>query len=112
MGWDYNYSGGKTPEEELAERGYEFQFEYGYWDYDWQIHKVYTKDGRVFELSDGGCSCTSFGENWNSIDEAIGQMVELSRLPSVESLSKTEYGTVYDDKGEITQEKFRDLGLR
>lgn len=98
--WPYN------KEAALQERGYTRLFEYGEYGYSWDITEVYKKDERFFSLNDGGCSCTSFGDSWSDVEDAIGHMVQLVTLPSLEDLGG------YNETAEAIQQKFREAGLR
>lgn len=109
----YNGEGSYVAIEELLDaEGYKEEFEYGYGGYDWHIYKVFSKDGRFFVLQDGGCSCSSYGDSWSDAQSAIGDMNEVTKLPTLEELA-SDYGTEYwDEKVETVQQRFRDLGLR
>lgn len=97
----------------LEAAGYKFEFEYGDYDYDWHVTRVYTRDGKVFDLSDGGCSCNSWGESWDTSDEAIGDMQEVTRAPSVESIILDACcSSGHGDDREKVVNQYRELGLR
>lgn len=97
-------------DDDLAKAGYKYEFEYGEYDYSWTITKVYTRDGKVFDLSDSGCSCNHYGSDW-TVDDAIGNMEEVTRVPSMADIKeKSGYG--YSVEAEAMVAKYRDLGLR
>jgi hypothetical protein len=95
---------------ELA--GYKFEFEYGDYDYSWTITKVYTRDGRVFDLTDSGCSCNGYGDHWYDVDTAIGEMTEVTRAPSAADVGAKRYRYTHGADEETTAIRYRDLGLR
>jgi len=77
-------------EDELEKAGYLFAFEYGDYGFSWDITRVYTKGGRVFDLYDSGCSCNDFGDGWYDIDTVIGEMRQVTKLSDVEDLDLKE----------------------
>lgn len=100
-------------EQELEKAGYNYEFCYGEFGYEWKETRVYTKDRRVFTLTDAGCSCTSFGEYYHDIHAAIGDMHEVTHIPSLQELErqKTEWYH-WDATFEEVQQQYEDLGLR
>lgn len=106
MSWGFDV------DQALSEAGYKYEFEYGYWGYDWNITKVYTRDGRVFTLHDSGCSCSGFGDHYQDVDGAIGDLCEVTRIPQSSDIAEDWELTYFDEKVETIQEKFRGLGLR
>jgi hypothetical protein len=94
--------------EKLVEAGYQYEFEYGDYDYSWTITQVYTRDGHVFNLEDSGCSCFGFGDNWNDVNDAIGAMTEVTRAPGIDDVGVA----VGDLNQDAVIEKYRALGLR
>ena len=109
MGWDYSYNGEPTIVDQLIERGYTREFEYGEYGYEWDITEVWSKDGHIFELHASGCSCSSFGDYWSTVDDAIGDMHEVTSVPSFTDVYAAKYFT---ESVETIQGKYRDLGLR
>ena len=99
----------RNVDQALAERGYEFKFEYGDYDYSWAITRVYSRDGRLFSLSASGCSCVGFDDMFDNVEEAIGDMHEVARLPALSELSPA-YSS-YDQSAEAIQSRYRYLGL-
>jgi len=99
-------------EAELKSAGYEFQFDYGSYDYSWNETRVYTKDGRVFALEDSGCSCSSYGDYYQDVHEAIGDMVEVTSLPELDvEYSRDSSSHTFADNDSLRAE-FRKLGVR
>lgn len=44
--------------------------EVGEWDYSWTIGALMrSESGDLYYAVDSGCSCTSFGDAWTSLDE-------------------------------------------
>lgn len=97
--------------EALEGRGYKYEFNYGEWGWEWDMTEVYTKDGRVFSLNSSGCSCNSFDDSWDTVDEAIGDMKERTCVPTLEEATPKSWAS-WDLSGEALREKFRELGLR
>lgn len=93
-------------EEVLHSRGYTFEFEYGINDYSWRKTEVFSRDGHVFDLSDSGCSCNYFGEDWSTVDDVEANLFEVFQLPTLSELDG------YDDKADTIRESYRKLGLR
>jgi len=94
----------------LGERGYKFEFEYGRYGWEWDITRVYSRDGHVFSLSASGCSCNEFDDRFADADDAIGSMIENSRAPDMLELVAS-YDS-YTDTAETIQARYRELGLR
>lgn len=100
-------------EKELDKAGYKFEFTYGEFGYEWSETRVYTKDRRVFTLSDAGCSCTYFGVSYQDIHTAIGDMYEVTKVPSLQELENQRgEWSHWDTPIEEIQHKYEDLGLR
>jgi hypothetical protein len=105
----------------LESRGYEHQFDFGEGGYDWGWTQIYTKGGRVFHLSDGGCSCSSFMDDhvrnrygpdsrwlgYEAKESVEGQLVELTSLSAAKKLKDDSYYTT-----DFDIDKFVLLGLR
>lgn len=96
--------------DQLEQAGYKFEFDYGYWDYDWSRTLVYTRDGRVIALSDSGCSCKYLGEDFTA-DNVESNLVQIFDLPGLTELADQHYGHSDGDAFSI-QEQYRALGLR
>lgn len=110
----YYYKGVKDL---LEERGYKEEFYINGGDgYDWHTAVVFSlKDGRrkpkIFYIQQAGCSCNSFGEDFNTADDVIGEMVELSSLSAAQDLIKS-MREITDQEYDTLVEKFRALRLR
>ena len=100
---------GEDWEDQLEQSGYKFEFSYGYWDYDWSQTAVYSRDGRVFTLSDSGCSCYYWGENFTR-ESVEGELEQVFDLPGIQELRDQHFGHGQDPFD--TQEEYRKLGLR
>lgn len=97
--------------QQLQERGYVFQFDYGCYDYSWDETRVYTSSGRVFSLTDSGCSCSSFGDYWKDIHDALGEMREVTSLPELNKYDLDSSSHSFPDIDSL-REKFMNLGVR
>lgn len=92
--------------------GYEVILQLGEWDYEWAEMRVYKRDGRLFYVTDSGCSCNSW-EDWTKSE---ADLIELPTLEAARNAVKSFLG--YGDfSGQIDTylnaiEKFRALGLR
>lgn len=96
--------------DQLEKAGYKFEFDYGYWDYDWSRVLVYSRDRRVFVLSDSGCSCNYLGDNW-AADNVEGELRELSSVPPLDEINGY-LASGHGDDAFTVQDQFRALGLR
>lgn len=94
--------------QDIIDAGYKLEFEYGEYDYSWDITFVFSKDGRVFNLSDSGCSCTSWGEGWDDVHQAIGDMYEVTKLPE---LISSDEGWLHGMPLEDIRGAYRKLGI-
>jgi len=76
------------------DKGYELISSIGYADYSWDAAELYTKEGKVYWRTGGGCSCNDISdfeiipltdENWNEFQE------EVKRLGDPSDADKTEF---------------------
>lgn len=91
--------------------GYEVVAEFGEWDYEWSTMRVYKRDGRLFIITDGGCSC----DDWHSTPKTEAMMVELPSLNSARDAVKNFLSYDFEREQDAylnAVEKFRELGLR
>lgn len=65
---------------ELQLRGYSYLFTMANWDYSWSEARVYVRDRRVFMLYSSGCSCDSFNDGWDTMDEVEGALEQVTSL--------------------------------
>lgn len=102
--------------------GFEHLLTFGEFGYSWSEMRIYRKDGRLFYLSDSGCSC--YG--WN--DAGTMTEADMVELPTLESARNAYFDFTYDtwatdaggegwgDKAQVcwldVKEKLRQAGLR
>lgn len=92
--------------------GYEVVASFGEWDYSWSEMRIYKRDGRLFFITDNGCSCYS----WDDSPKTEGDLVELPTLEAARREVKDFMGRYDAEREQDTYlnavEKFRELGLR
>lgn len=92
--------------------GYEVVTEFGEWDYSWSTMRVYKRDGRLFYITDSGCSC--YG--WDDSPKSESDLIALPTLEAARNAVKDFMGDYdarnYPETVLTAVEKFRELGLR
>jgi hypothetical protein len=94
--------------------GYETVLVLGDWDYSWSELRVYTKDGRIFYLTDSGCSCNGWNDPWHLSESDMREIPTLEAAGKVvrEFIDTGHYITDKIDTYLNAVEKLRGLGLR
>lgn len=93
-------------------QGYEVVGSFGDWDYSWSEMRIYKRDGRLFYVTDSGCSCNS----WDDSPKTEADLIELPTLAAARNAAQEFMGS-YDSErypNDVLNavEKFRELGLR